>query len=49
MEIKDRFTCTQCLGAFSDAFSRHIYHQSLFGKIPGKIFEPNETQTNPEH
>jgi len=56
MEIKDRLTCTQCLGAFSRcvvaskarALSAAGNAPDPFGKIPGGIFELNETQTNPE-
>jgi len=58
MGIKDRFTCTQhnAWGLLPDALSHQkparlslpITHPTLFEKIPGGIFDLNETQTNHE-
>jgi len=56
MEIRDRFTCTKCLGLFPDGLSRQKpvglalpeMCPTLFRKIPGGFLELNETQTNLE-
>ena len=55
MEIKDRLACTQCSGAFfgwvvpskTARLALPEMRPTLFEKIPGGIFELNETQTNP--
>jgi len=55
MEIKDRITCTLCLGGFSRwvvaSKARALGaagNASLSGKIPEGGVELNETQTNHE-